>query len=403
MICFICSVKVLILHQHFNTPYDGGAIRSYYLAKALVDKGIETVVITGSNDKKGVQNIDGIIVHYLKIPYDNSFGFLKRGISFLRFISLAVREAKNISKVDLCYAISVPLTIGVAAMRIKKKFGLPFIFEVGDLWPEAPIEMGFIKNPILKNYLIGLERKIYNEAECVVALSPSIANGVSAVAPNTKIYELPNMADTDFYKPEKKNRELEKKFAVEGEFVISYIGALGFANGLNHFLDLAGASKTSMLAVKFLICGEGAMRNKIEKRIASEKLENVSLLPFATRDGVHEIMNVTDACFISYLPYKVLETGSPNKYFDGLAAGKMIITNFGGWIREEIEREKIGFSFDNDPQDFVNKLNLFLGDAELLRAAQLNARTLAERKYSRAILSEKFLTVVRGPHNQQFN
>jgi hypothetical protein len=45
-------MKVLILHQHFNTPEKGGAQRSYYLAKALVDHGIETIVITGSNEKK---------------------------------------------------------------------------------------------------------------------------------------------------------------------------------------------------------------------------------------------------------------------------------------------------------------------------------------------------------------
>jgi glycosyltransferase involved in cell wall biosynthesis len=394
MICFICSVKVLILHQHFNTPYDGGAIRSYYLAKALVDKGIDTVVITGSNDKEGIRDVDGITVHYLKIAYDNSFGFLKRGISFLRFVNVAVSEAKKISNVDLCYAISVPLTIGVAAMRIKKKMGIPFIFEVGDLWPEAPIEMGFIKNPILKNYMVGLERKIYNESESVVALSTAIEEGVTSVAPGKNIHLLPNMADTDFFKPEKKNTVLEKKFNVEGKFVISYIGALGFANGLDHLLDAAKAVSESGLAVKFLICGDGAMREKISIRIGGEQLKNISLLPFANRGGVQEIMNVTDASFISYLPFKVLETGSPNKYFDGLAAGKMIITNFGGWIREEIEKEQMGFSFSNNPQEFVNKLKAFLTNPDLVKTAQQNARNLAEQKYSRKILSEKFSRIV---------
>ncbi len=394
MICFICRMKVLILHQHFNTPYDGGAIRSYYLAKALVDKGIETVVVTGSNDKEGVRNVDGITVHYLKNPYDNSFGFLKRGISFLRFVHVAMNEAKKISNVDLCYAISVPLTIGVAAMRIKKRMGIPFIFEVGDLWPEAPIEMGFIKNPILKNYLTGLERKIYNESESVVALSTAIEEAVTSVVPGKNIHLLPNMADTDFYKPEKKNTVLEKKFDVEGKFVISYIGALGFANGLDHLLDAASAAKASQLAVQFLICGEGAMRERLVNRIANETLENVSLLPFANRDGVQEIMNVTDASFISYLPFKILETGSPNKYFDGLAAGKMVITNFGGWIREEVELEKIGFSFSNDSKEFVNKLNVFLANQDLVKTAQQNARGLAEKKYSRKILSEKFSKII---------
>lgn len=387
-------MKVLILHQHFNTPYEGGAIRSYYLAKALVDKGIETVVITGSNDKDGVRNIDGISVHYLKVSYNNNFGFLKRGISFLRFVKAAVKEAKKISNTDLVYAISVPLTVGVAAMRIRKKFGIPFIFEVGDLWPEAPIEMGFIKNPILKWYLIDLERKIYQNAESVVALSAPILYGVDSIAPGKEIHLVPNMADTDFYQPEKKALELERKFGVGGKFVISYVGALGFANGLDHLLDAAKVTQTAKLGVKFLICGEGAMRGRLSKRIAEEKLENVSLLPFANRDGVREVMNVTDASFISYLPFNILETGSPNKYFDALAAGKMIITNFGGWIRMEIEKEKLGFSYSNDPQEFVSRLDGFLSDPSLIEKAQHNSRTLAEKKYSRKILGERYSEII---------
>jgi glycosyltransferase involved in cell wall biosynthesis len=392
---FLCTMKVLILHQHFNTPAGGGAIRSYYLAKALVDNGIETVVITGSTENQGIQNIEGITVHYLKIPYDNSFGFLKRSISFLRFMNSAVNKTKRISKIDLCYAISVPLTVGYAARRIKNKFDIPYIFEVGDLWPEAPIEMGFIKNPILKNYLVSVERKIYEDADSVVALSPSIADGVKKMAPAKKIHLMPNMADTSFYQPEKKDPKLEKRFDVEGKFVISYIGALGFANGLDHLVDAASAVKKSGLPVKFLICGDGAMQKNLSTRIAAEKLENVSLLPFVNRDGVREIMNVTDASLISYLPFKVLETGSPNKYFDGLAAGKMIITNFGGWIRKEIETEKIGFSYNNEPGDFLKHLNAFLTDPSLIRTAQMNARKLAEDKYSRNILSNKFATIIR--------
>ena len=53
-------------------------------------------------------------------------------------------------------------------------------------------------------------------------------------------------------------------------------------------------------------------------------------------------MNVTDATFICYKPVPILETGSPNKYFDGLARGKLILVNFGGWIKEEIEAKRCG-------------------------------------------------------------
>ncbi|HEY0743884.1 MAG TPA: glycosyltransferase family 4 protein [Chryseosolibacter sp.] len=395
-------MKVLILHQHFNTPYDGGAIRSYYLAKALADNGVETVVITGSNSKKGIEKVDGITVHYLPVAYNNSFGFFKRSISFVRFLNGAVTEAGKISDVDLVYAISVPLTVGVAAMRIKKKFKIPFIFEVGDLWPRAPIEMGFIQNPILKTYLLNVEKKIYREAESVVGLSTSIVSDIEKTLPGKNVHLVWNMADTDFYRPQPKDRTLVKKFNAEGKFVVSYIGALGFANGLDHLLDAADAAKDAKLPVEFILCGEGAMRNSLQDRVYGQQLTNVSIYPFRNREGVAEILNVTDAAFISYLPFPVLETGSPNKYFDALAAGKMIITNFGGWIADEIQKEGIGFSYNNNPDDFVSRLVEFLKDNAEAQQAKERSRQLAERKYSRKILAAKFCQIILntiGPRN----
>lgn len=387
-------MKVLILHQHFNTPYEGGAIRSYYLAKALADCGVDTVVISGSNTKTGVEKIDGITVHYLPVAYNNSFGFFKRSISFVKFMNGAVAEAGRIANVDLVYAISVPLTVGVAAMRIKKKFKIPFIFEVGDLWPRAPIEMGFIENPLLKMYLLSLEKKIYREAESVVGLSTSIVADIQKTLPGKKVELVWNMADTDFYRLKTKDRALVKKFNAEGKFVIAYIGALGFANGLDHFLDAADAAKDAKLPVEFIICGDGAMRNSLQSRVYGQQLTNVSIYPFQNREGVAEIMNVADAAFISYLPFPVLETGSPNKYFDALAAGKMIITNFGGWIADEIQNEQLGFSYSNNPDDFVSILVEFLKDTTKVQQAKERSRQLAERKYSRKILAEKFCKIV---------
>src|SRR5690606_11744015 len=137
----------------------------------------------------------------------------------------------------------------------------------------------------------------------------------------------------DFYKPEEKNPALEKKFGVAGKFVLSYIGTFGLANGLEHMLACAQAvSATSRY--HFILCGDGARRNALLQEAERLKPSNVSFIPVQDRAGVKDVLNVTDAAFISYQPLPVLETGSPNKYFDALAAGKMIVVNFKGWIKE---------------------------------------------------------------------
>ena len=389
-------VKVLILHQHYKTPQSGGAIRSYYLAKALVDQGIRPIVITGHNDVYQVDNTEGIEVHYLPISYDNRFGFLARGTAFIKYIVAATRLAEKFKDADLCYAISVPLTVGIVAMRMKRKFNIPFIFEVGDLWPDAPVQMGFVKNYFFRQFLYSLEKQIYHSAQSIVALSPPIKSAIDAKVPGKKIQVIPNMADTDFYNPEEKDPALERKFKVQGKFVISYVGALGVANGLDYFIECVNKSRKAELPIHFLLCGDGALRDRLKRNADHLGLHNLSFVDFVDRDGVKEVLNVTDACFICYKNVPILETGSPNKFFDGLAVGKLIIVNFGGWIRKEIEEAQCGIYVDpRNPDDFVTKIRSFLSEDKRLRHFQQAARELGERKYSRKLLSKEFTDLFR--------
>lgn len=386
-------MKVLILHQYFNTPATGGALRSYYLAKALVDAGINTVVITTHNHSAAqTKHMEGIEVHYLPIPYDNRFGFFKRVSSFLKFVWSIVREAEKFRDADRCYAISTPLTIGLAAMWIKTRYNIPYYFEVGDLWPEAPVQMGIIRNPLVKVFLFKLEKSTYKRATAVVALSEAIKTEIERKVPGKEIHVIPNMADTDFYKPESKQPEREEKFGVKGKFVISYIGTMGLANGLEYMVECAEAIREARLPIHFLLCGEGAVLERLKELTGQKALQNISFVPVQHREGVREVMNVTDAVMVCYKPLPVLETGSPNKYFDGLAAGKLMIVNVGGWMKQEVEYHHCGIAVDPfNPRDFVEKIAPFFNNTDQTKAYQAGARRVAETVYSRRILSGKFL------------
>ena len=141
-------MKILIIHQYFNTPHSGGPLRSYYLAHGLKSNGQQVEIITAHNQNATeVKQIDGITVHYLPVYYDNRLGFLRRIVAFFRFARLPYKKALEIPGIDLCYAISTPLSVGWIARKLKQVKGIPYIFEVGDLWPEAPIQMGVVKFP----------------------------------------------------------------------------------------------------------------------------------------------------------------------------------------------------------------------------------------------------------------
>lgn len=390
-------MKILILHQHFKTPLTGGAIRSWYLAKGLVDSGHQPVVITSHNEKQYLHTtIDGIEVHYLPVSYDNAFDYYKRSAAFLRFVAQSIRVASRIRGVDRIYAISVPLTIAFVARWVSFRKNVPYYFEVGDLWPDAPIQMGFIRNPLMKSMLYSLERSAYRKAEAVVALSPPIRDAILRKEPGAKVLMIPNMSDCGFYKPESKDPQVEKKFDVAGKFVVSYVGATGLANGLDYLLECANSSSKAGLPIHFIVCGTGALLERLKKSSANLRLQNMTFTGFVDREGVRGVMSITDAVFVCYKDIPILETGSPNKFFDGLASGKLILINFGGWIKKEIEENKCGVMISKtDPTDFVRKIRVFLTDVDLLRQYQDASRKLAEGKFERRKLIQDWVSLFR--------
>ena len=193
------------------------------------------------------------------------------------------------------------------------------------------------------------------------------------------------------------SQKLLQKFGVGDKFVVSYIGAIGLANALDYYVECARACQQAGLPIHFLLCGDGALLEYFQRVVKQQQLNNFSIVPFLNRDGVREVMNVTDAAFICYKPLPVLETGSPNKYFDGLAAGKMIIINFGGWIKNEIEGQRCGLYVDPKfPTDFVKKISPFLGDDQKVKQYQHASRQLAEASYARKILGERFVSILKS-------
>lgn len=378
-------MKILILHQHYKTPESGGAIRSWYLAKALVHAGHTPVVITSHNQKKYLHTTtDGIEVHYLPVAYDNSFDYYRRSVSFLRFVFRSIRIAASIPGIDRIYAISVPLTIAFVARWTSFRKGIPYFFEVGDLWPDAPIELGFIKNPLMKSSLYSLEKTAYRKAETVIALSPAIKDAILKKVPEARVVTIPNMADCEFYNPTPRNDP--------NKFVISYIGATGLANGLDYLLECANLARKAELPIHFVVCGTGALLERLKGNAKQLGLMNITFTGFVDRAGVRDVMNISDAVFVCYKDHPILETGSPNKFFDGLAAGKLIVINFGGWIRKEIEEYKCGVATSkSDPSDFIRKIRTFLTDPDLLKEYQMNSRRLAEQKYDRKVLVKQWL------------
>ena len=379
-------MHILYIHQYFKTPEEGGAIRSYYLAKGLVDAGHTVTMLTAhSGTKYKKMFVDGIHVHYLPVPYRQSMGPLVRIRAFLTFVWMVCRKASLFRTADVCYVTSTPLTVGLIGLYLRRQFNMPFYFEVRDLWPEAPVQMKVIRSKTIQRLLYRLEKRTYQRAKALIAVSPGIEEYIRRVVPHQTVHLIPNMSDCGFFRQAERNAYHEKQFGVEGKFVVTYFGSMGRVNHLEYFVQAAQmCQQQQMHDVQFLMVGEGSELDRIKAYAQQLNLGNVQFVPHQNKYGLLSVLNVTDAAYVSFANYPVLETNSPNKFFDALAAGKLCITNTRGWIADMVEEHRCGFYTNpQQPEHFVAQLAPFVNDRERLTQYQSRARTLGEQQFER--------------------
>lgn len=394
-------MKVLYIHQYFGTPNEPGGTRSYWISKELVKRGHKVTVVTSSvkdKSKKGRINVDGIDVVYLENDYDTNMSPLRKVWSFVSFIKKAVDAGAQEKDVDIVYATSTPLTVGVIAMMLKWRKKWRYVFEVRDLWPEFPIQIGAIRNKILISFLRWLERKIYKNSEFVVALSPGMQEGVVAAGmPIEKTAMIPNMSKPDKFFPHEPNLEVANKFGIDlNKFNVIHFGSMNPANGLDYIVEAAKlVQEKGDSEISFIFLGDGAVRPKMEGLVHQYGLKNVSFLGKHNMSVVTEVVNCCDVTVTTFLNLPILQTNSPNKLFDSLSAGKPIIVNSAGWTKDMAEREKCGFFVDpEDPADFANKILYYKDKKEELRLMGENSRRLSIEVYDKNILSAQVADVL---------
>jgi glycosyltransferase involved in cell wall biosynthesis len=397
-------LRILYLHQYFNTPQMSGGTRSYEMAIRMIKKGHEVHMITSIRDNSvtfrewNKEIVDGISIYWLSVPYDNKMSFYRRIKSFIVFALNAGKKAISIGG-DIIFATSTPLTIAIPAIQAKKKLKIPMLFEVRDLWPELPIAIGAIKSPILIYLAKKLELWAYSNSNEIVALSPGMSEGVAKTGyPIENIHTIPNSSDISLFQLNKKlNIGLQNKYKWNDEDkIIIYTGTLGEINGVEYLVDIANEFTEINNKVKLLIVGDGieeqAIRNKAKiYNCLDNNLFMINQLPKNKMPGLFNISTIATSLFI---PIKEMEANSANKFFDTLAAGKPIVINYGGWQKDLIEKHNIGLVLPREPKIAAKALNELLKNDELLSIMGKNALELAKSKFSRDKLAMKLINVL---------
>jgi len=406
-----CSnlVHVLYLHQHFSTPDGSTGTRSYEFARRLIERGHSVTMVCGQfavaktglsgepvgGLRKGV--VDGINVIEICLPYSNHDGLMRRAMTFIKFALRSTWLAWR-TPYDVVFATSTPLTAGIPGilMRIFKPFR-PFVFEVRDLWPELPREMGVVTNPIILFGMSCLEWLSYNSAKACIGLSPGICEGIRRRCSKLKSVTLiPNGCDLDLFESVA-NRQ--QPVSTDGPFTAVFTGAHGRANGLHAVLDAAAVlTKRGDTRVRIVFVGDGSEKPALMQRAFDDELTNCEFVDLMPKRELVDYLKTADVGLMVLDNIPAFYRGtSPNKFFDYIAAGLPILNNYPGWLAELIEKHDCGSAVaPSDADAFADALMRMSESPERLTEQGKNARNLAESDFNRSELADQFVDILEA-------
>jgi glycosyltransferase involved in cell wall biosynthesis len=398
-------MRIVYLHQYFNTRDNSGGTRSYEIARRLVQNGHEVNVITSDRRADAnfrgwrQQNVDGVNIDWIAVPYANRMDFGARVRAFVHFALASAAKAARIPA-DVIFATSTPLTIAIPAIYAKLLQRIPMVFEVRDLWPEMPISVGALRNPVAITVARLMERTAYRSATEIIALSPGMADSIAGhvTSPNL-ITVIPNAADLDLFQvPPELGLSFRSEHAWLGERpLVLYAGTLGSVNAVRYLVDLAAETRRLDPAVRFLAVGDGRDKSTVVQRardlgVLNENFFVMDPVPKRDMPALLSAATVTTSLFAN-IPN--MWKNSANKFFDGLAAGRPVVINYGGWMADLLREHDAGCVLAaTDLAAAAHSLTQALHDRAWLTAAGKAAVQLARSQFDRDLLTARLEAVL---------
>lgn len=392
-------MKITYLYQYFVTPQMPGGTRAYEMARRLAASGHEVNLITSVREpgkrarKWEVSTEDGIRVHWYPVPYANAMGKLARIRAFVRFAVAASRRAAALES-DVVFASSTPLTIVLPGAYAARKHKCPLVFEVRDLWPELPITMGELSGRLEIALARALERFAYRQASRIIALSPGMAEGIIAQGfPPERIDVIPNSCDLARFQRQTGEDSFRRAYPELGNGpIVLYAGTLGRINGVDYLAQLAKRVLSRHPDLRFVVLGDGSEAAKLEalaRRLGVWQV-NYFQYPRVSKDDVVAAFSAASLITSLFVDVAEMQNNSANKFFDGLAAGKPVAINYGGWQAELIKEYQLGLVLSRDLDRAALDLTEFLSSPMRMEAAGKSALDLARTRFCRDRLFSNF-------------
>jgi colanic acid biosynthesis glycosyl transferase WcaI len=411
-------MKILILTNYFP-PEIGGAAHLYFeLAASLVKRGHQVTVVTGFpryNVKTDAgqyhgklfsqENIEGInLLRIYTIPFPHKSKIL-RGLDHFAVAAIYAMRGLFLDSYNVILVYSPPLPLGLAAFFLSKIKKVPFVVNIQDLFPKEAIDLGLLTNRIIIRIFEALECFIYKQANHITVHSPgNLDYIVSRGANPEKVSVCYNWVDTERVSPGNYNNQFAKTHNLDGRFVVSYAGTMGWCQDMQVIVAAAQLLK-DYNDILFLMVGDGVEKEKAQRQGDLLKLSNIKWLPPQSWKVYPQILAASRVSMIN-LNANLKTPVVPSKLLNIMAAGRPVVASLPlhGDAPRIIQEAQAGLCVPpNDPKALAAAILRFYKDEGLCKEYGQNGRAYAEKYFSRAVGIEHYERVLKQVCEAQIN
>lgn len=410
-------LRILFLADNFPPETNAAATRVFERACYWVAWGHEVTVITSApnfptgrlfpgyrNRWYQSETMAGMKVVRVKTFITANEGVLLRTLDFASFMISALAAGLVQPRPDLVVATSPQFFCAVGGWLLAALRRLPFVFELGDLWPRSIVAVGAMKAGVLVRFLEWIELFLYRRAAAVVALTNAFkADLVRRAIPAAKIAMVRNGVDLPRYQPRPRDRGLAQAYDLEGKFVVGYVGTHGMAHGLMNVLD-AAERLGDRPNLRFVLVGAGAERQMLIDEATRRGLGNVVFMPPQPKEAMPAVWSLLDVALVHLRNAQAFAEVIPSKIFEAMAMGlPLLLVAPDGESRRIVEEDRAGqWVPAGDPEALAEAVRALMDDPHRRRdyaQASLVAAPRHSREHQARQMIEALARVAAGQGN----
>jgi len=400
-------MRVLIITICY-TPEIGAIARiTTEISEVLKEQGHQVTVVTGfPNHPFGVipKEYRGKLFHWEKYsgvklirtyiyasPKKNR---LTRILNYGSFSISSILGALFSGKHDVIFTIFPPPLVGIPTYITGLAKRIPFVLSVQDIWPELPVSLGEIKNKYLIKFLEIVEALSYKWSESILVISNGFKRRLEEKGVlKDKIHVVPNWVDVDFITPGPRYNGIRAKYGLGDKFIVMFAGTIGLCQGLECVIDAASLISDNK-DILFLFVGEGAEKQKLQDKSQEYKLENVIFLPAQPREYMPDFLAAADVCLVTLQNKPLFKITIPCKTYEIMAAGRPIVANVDGDLKELVEQAGCGIVVEpENPKQMSDAIIRLYEDQQLRTKLGRSGREYVVQHYTRARIMDEFIKV----------